>query len=173
MEKAKRRWDRGDKRGAAFAGMYVDGANPCKLGDGWSELARAWHGARTAQRSWEAVDAARRGDWEGALGKVQGALSSWGQFAQPCFASGTPVLTPDGWRAIEAVVRGDVVLTRDEHDPSGAVVARVVEEVFTRSARILVVRAGGQVVRTTQEHPFYVEGKGWTPAGMQIGRAHV
>jgi intein/homing endonuclease len=28
--------------------------------------------------------------------------------------------------------------------------------------------AGGEVIRTTPEHPFWVEGKGWTAAGSLI-----
>lgn len=31
----------------------------------------------------------------------------------PCLAKGTPILTPGGWRAVEEVAAGDLVLTRD------------------------------------------------------------
>ena len=35
---------------------------------------------------------------------------------------------------------------------------------FVRSAIILKVVVQGRVIRTTDEHPFWVDGKGWTPA---------
>jgi Pretoxin HINT domain len=41
-----------------------------------------------------------------------------------------------------------------------------VEEVFVRLASILHLHVGGQVIRTTAEHPFYVRDKGWVPAGQ-------
>jgi len=49
-------------------------------------------------------------------------------FASGCFAAGTS--TSD--RTIETIRAGEVVYSRDEHDPSGAVEAKVVEEVFER-----------------------------------------
>jgi hypothetical protein len=54
-----------------------------------------------------------------------------------------------------------VVLSRDEHDPCGAVSGRVVEEVFVRAAWVLNLHVGGQVIGTTAGHPFYAEGRGW------------
>jgi len=41
-----------------------------------------------------------------------------------------------------------------------------VEATFRRTGRILHLHfPNGELIRTTPEHPFYVEGKGWTPAG--------
>lgn len=41
---------------------------------------------------------------------------------------------------------------------------------FQRLGRILVLRVGGQEIRTTAEHPFWVWGKGWTAsAALQVG----
>ncbi len=84
-----------------------------------------------------------------------------------CFAAGTPLLTLEGSEYIENIREGDYVLTRDENDPDGPVVARQVEEVFTSYAKIWHVHVGGQVIRTTAEHPFWVRGKGWT-AGWEL-----
>jgi hypothetical protein len=78
-----------------------------------------------------------------------------------CFAAGTPLRTPDGAKAIEAFRPGDLILSRDEHDPAGEVVTRAVEEVFVREGLIWHLHVRGQVIRTTAEHPFYARGRGW------------
>src|SRR5438477_7147236 len=62
---------------------------------------------------------------------------------------------------IEDVRPGDLVLSRDEHAPDGLVVAKTVEEVFVREALVWHLHVGGQVIRTTAEHPFYVRDRGW------------
>jgi hypothetical protein len=69
--------------------------------------------------------------------------------------------TPTGSKFIEEFAIGDLVLSRDEHDPLGLVVAQRVEEVFVREGLIWELRLGGQVIRTTAEHPFYHETRGW------------
>jgi hypothetical protein len=81
-----------------------------------------------------------------------------------CFAAGTPLLTPDGAKPIEQFKVGDLVLSAPEDDPDGPVAPRRVEKVFQRLARIVELRVGGQTIRTTHEHPFYVQGKGWEKA---------
>jgi hypothetical protein len=81
-----------------------------------------------------------------------------------CFIAGTLLKTETGWVAIEHLAVGDLILSRDESDPSGAVVSKVVEEVFVRSAPVLTVQVSGRVIGTTSEHPFWVSGQGWTPA---------
>jgi RHS repeat-associated protein len=81
-----------------------------------------------------------------------------------CFASGTPLLTPDGWKPIEDFRPGDQILTRDEGDPSGPVVAGLVEDVYRRYTRVMTVSVRGQQLTLTEEHPFYTLREGWTPA---------
>ncbi|WP_088255973.1 glycohydrolase toxin TNT-related protein [Fimbriiglobus ruber] len=93
------------------------------------------------------------------------ALARWAGYIA-CFAGGTPIRTPDGWRAIKDLRVGDVVLSRDEHNPDGPVEPKVIEEVFTRYGLIWELRVGGQVIRTTAEHPFYAWDKGWTAANL-------
>jgi hypothetical protein len=39
----------------------------------------------------------------------------------------------------------------------------VVEEVFKRFTEVVHLHVGGRVIRTTDEHPFYVYNRGWTP----------
>ena len=56
-----------------------------------------------------------------------------------------------------------LVLSRDESDPNGLVVAKRVEEVFVREALIWELTVGGRVLRTTAEHPFNRLGDDWSP----------
>jgi hypothetical protein len=87
-----------------------------------------------------------------------------------CFRAGTPLLTPTGAKLIEQFRVGDLILSRSEFDPVGALEAQRVEEIFVRTGHIMIVRVGGREIRTTREHPFYVQGKGWVAAGeLQVG----
>ncbi len=67
-------------------------------------------------------------------------------------------------KAIEDFRVGDAILSRDEWDASADVTVQYVEEVFRTTGRLLNVHAGGQVIGTTAEHPFWVVGRGWTAA---------
>ena len=60
---------------------------------------------------------------------------------------------------------GDLVLSRDEHDETGEVRARRVLQVFVRVSPVLNLHVGGRIIGTSGEHPFYVVGQGWIPAG--------
>ena len=65
---------------------------------------------------------------------------------------------------------GDEILSRSEHDPDAPITTRVVEEVFQRYTQVVELRVGGQVVRTTAEHPFWVVGRGWSAVHeLQVG----
>ena len=83
---------------------------------------------------------------------------------QTCFVAGTPVLTPQGARSIEDLKPGDKVYSRPEGEPTAPIREQTVEAVFELSNATLVLTIGGQEIETTGEHPFFVEGKGWTPA---------
>jgi hypothetical protein len=97
----------------------------------------------------------------GRLGRAR--LGSCG-LRETCFAADTPLRTPMGARRIEDFRPGDWLLSRDESRPHGEVEAKQVEEVFTARARLLELRVGGQVIRTTANHPFWLDGRGWTAA---------
>jgi hypothetical protein len=92
---------------------------------------------------------------------------------EACFAAGTPLRTPDGSQLIEQIRPGDYVLCRDENDSMGPVESKLVGEIFVKQGLVLELTIGGQIIRTTAEHPFYVYGQGWTAAqelhvGVQV-----
>jgi hypothetical protein len=81
-----------------------------------------------------------------------------------CFGAGTRLLTPDGDKPIEDFQIGDWVLSAPEDNPTAPPEPRQVEVLFRRTAALLNLHAGGQVIRTTAPHPFYVQDRGWTAA---------
>jgi len=75
--------------------------------------------------------------------------------ARACsFAGATPVLMANGQlKAIEDVVVGDLVIATDpETGQSGP---RAVEEVFVHDDTLIDLVAGGEVLATTEDHPFW------------------
>lgn len=90
----------------------------------------------------------------GALTKVSGAA---------CFVAGTRVLLGDGSsKAIEDVVIGDEVLAADP-DTGGTVAKPVVDTYVHHDVETFDVETTDGIVTSTAEHPFYVDGLGWTP----------
>jgi hypothetical protein len=97
-----------------------------------------------------------------------------------CFAAGTQVVTgiaADGslmTQAIEEIEPGDIVLSRDQYDAGDDLDPRAVTRVFRKTTdhlRVLTIRDGDgnvETIRTTDEHPFWVEGRGWTGAGELV-----
>jgi intein/homing endonuclease len=81
-----------------------------------------------------------------------------------CFAAGTPLRIPDGSRAIDELRAGDWVLAAPEGDDKGDIRPRRIVQVFSRLAGTISVTIGGRCIRTTAEHPFWVQGQGWTEA---------
>ena len=87
-----------------------------------------------------------------------------------CFAAGTPIVTENGAKSIEDIKVGDFVLSRNEHSLTGELGLRRVQETFRSETELVHVYVGGQVIRTTGEHPFFVQGRGWTTASeLQSG----
>lgn len=79
------------------------------------------------------------------------------------FIAGTLVQTPMGMVPIERITAGDLVLSR--HDTRWTDQAQRVDETFGRVAggyRELVTEL--ETVHLTDEHPLWVQGKGWTAA---------
>jgi len=97
-----------------------------------------------------------------ALDRLQD-LAVWMMKYPMCFVAGTKVHTPSGLKNIEDIRPGDLVLTRDEHDPTSENRFRRVLELFqTNPKRLLTIRFQPDETRTaesltcTREHPFYV-----------------
>jgi hypothetical protein len=91
-------------------------------------------------------------------------------YLQACFAAGTPILWEHGEKPVEEFRRGDRVWCRPENDPAAPVELKEIEETFVTSGPIWHLHVGGQVIRTTPEHPFWVDGKGWTQtADLEAG----
>jgi hypothetical protein len=91
-----------------------------------------------------------------------------------CFTAGTPIETENGPQAIETIRPGDLVWCRDDDDPSAPLQLKPVEQVFERWARVLEVNLPeGVSIGTTEEHPFWVVGKGWVRAGDLVPGDHL
>ena len=101
--------------------------------------------------------------------------------ARACFPAGTQVavrLADDGryeTKSIETLAEGDVILTRDQADVANAVRRGQVTRVFSRKSdhlRCLTIECRGDqvVIRTTDDHPFWLVHKGWTRAAdLRVG----
>lgn len=90
----------------------------------------------------------------GVLTKVSGSA---------CFVAGTEVLLADGTsKAIEDVVVGDLVLAADAE--TGETHAKpVVETYLHEDIETWEVETSSGTVTSTGEHPFWIDGRGWTP----------
>ena len=88
--------------------------------------------------------------------------------APKCFVAGTMVTTATGLVAIEMIQPGDVVLAADEE--TGEVTYKEVIRTFVNTTdeitHVTISDSEGQteVIDSTPQHPFYVEGKGWVEA---------
>jgi hypothetical protein len=170
--------------GLGIVGMGLSGvrgmtpSQTARLFGGYSTTvgrAAAWgqrglHVVSAAQDGYQGYQKFQDGDYIGGVLDVAQAFANLYVAKQACFAAKTPLLTPDGHKFIECFRPGDQILTRAEDDPSAPVEVSTVEEVFVRASVLLDLHVGGQVIRTTAEHPFYVLGKGWTAAGeVRVG----
>jgi len=80
-----------------------------------------------------------------------------------CFVAGTIVATIYGGKAIETIEVGDKVLATDPE--TGETAYKEVLKTYTYVKDTLVyIEANGEIIETTKEHPFWVEGQGWTKA---------
>lgn len=81
-----------------------------------------------------------------------------------CFTGDTLVSTEYGLRAIEEIAAGDYVWS--ENTETGEKELKKVLSVSVSETDVLVhvITENGTEIRTTENHPFYVEGKGWCAA---------
>jgi intein/homing endonuclease len=77
-----------------------------------------------------------------------------------CFVSGTKINTPDGYKNIEEIKKGDIVFN--------AIGEGIVVDTFSQiKNKIIKIKLNnGKVIKTTEEHPFFVIDKGWVPASL-------
>jgi hypothetical protein len=88
-----------------------------------------------------------------------------------CFTGDMLLLCEGGKKRAEAIREGDQLWSRVEHDPDGPLVLKRVLRRFERTEKIWHVRVADQVLRTTLEHPFWVENRqSWLPVGeLHVG----
>ncbi|MCC0567295.1 polymorphic toxin-type HINT domain-containing protein [Brevibacillus borstelensis] len=81
-------------------------------------------------------------------------------FGCNCFTAGTKVQTDEGEKNIEDIEVGDKVLSKD--DETGEMAYKEVEWLFQRDVEETYnITVGDEVITTTDEHPFWIVGKGW------------
>lgn len=80
-----------------------------------------------------------------------------------CLVAGTLVQTSSGTKPIEALKRGDLVLSQDVE--SGQLDLKPVMQVVPREPGIIaVIKTESDEIRSTQGHRWWVSGKGWVMA---------
>lgn len=86
-----------------------------------------------------------------------------------CFTAGTLVLTDEGDKPIEAIKIGDRVLSKNEE--TGETIYKEVTQLFQNERyTTYMITVDDQVIETTDNHPFWVEGKGWIlEAALVVG----
>lgn len=83
-------------------------------------------------------------------------------FGCASFAAGTPVWLSDGTRDIAALATGDEVESRDAASYRDS--KRRIARTYARVApRFYALQTEAETLRVTEEHPFWVQGRGWTP----------
>jgi hypothetical protein len=137
---------------------------PCQQVTAVNSALNSFRFAQGAGSALQTYDSYQEGDVGGMLLNGGMTLLSFSNFGRSCFAAGTPIPVEYGCKPVESVLAGDFVQARDENNPNAPMLLRCVLQTFVRSANIWHLYAGGKLVRTTGEHPFYVRNKGWTPA---------
>ena len=81
-----------------------------------------------------------------------------------CFIAGTTILTATGLVAIEKLTAGDKVISTNPDTLETA--KKTVLETYVRQVEKLVhITINGEEIITTDNHPFYVQGRGFINAG--------
>ena len=81
-----------------------------------------------------------------------------------CFTGDTLISTEDGQKRIDEIKEGDYVWS--ENIETGEKELKKVLTVYVKETDTLLhLKVNGENIDTTENHPFYVEGKGWVAAG--------
>lgn len=154
--------------GQVVGGVVATGigfGNPCSMTTVGRWGFRGIQALQAAGGSFNMVENISKGNFGMAALDALGVLGNFAGLLRACYIEGTPVLTPDGQKRIELFKRDDLILAQDENDPNGPVTVQKVLDVFTSTGQVLHMHARGRVIGTTAEHPHFVKGKGWIPAG--------
>lgn len=86
-----------------------------------------------------------------------------------CFVAGTEIETKDGERPIEDIQIGDQVLSKNAE--TGEQAYKKVTALYRNEKEITYkLTVNHEIIETTDNHPFWVEGKGWVVAvDLQVG----
>lgn len=111
------------------------------------------------------------GDWDPYDGRwywdKEGELCTWVWIANPgggCFAAGTMVLTPGGYKPIESLKVGDSVVSARRDTPDGDRTTQCIRRVSRHFDSLIDVKTKGRTIQTTLNHPFFTRSKGWVAA---------
>ena len=86
-----------------------------------------------------------------------------------CFIAGTLISTAEGAVSIEDISVGDYVWSMDSETGTVAL-KQVVETFVNETTAVTHVTINGEIITSTQTHPYYVEGKGWVLAqNLHVG----
>jgi len=148
--------------------------NPCAMGSVFQAGFRAVQAVQAVGGALNAADKFKQDDLWGGLLDLAGVAGNLSLLSRACFSGDTELMARGkwgcGWRRIDAITLDDEVLSRPEGNPNGPLEWKRVEELFQRQGFMIHLHIGGQVIRTTREHPFYVFNKGWVPASeLQAG----
>jgi hypothetical protein len=144
--------------------------NPCGLAGTMRTLFNGIQVGQVVGGTLNGIDNWRAGNYFSAGLDFLGAGASFGSLFRACFTGEMLLDTEHGKKRADAIQVGDKLWSRNEFDPDGPIELKEVEEVFIRVAPIMNLHVAGQIIRTTREHPFYVEGRGWIAAAfLEIG----
>ncbi len=136
--------------------------------ESWSTDAHTTYGSvvQLAQvdRASVATEDAAQGAWAGIVSLVDGRVAA-NTLAKACsFTGATAVLMADGTKKpIEEIEIGDEVIATDPE--TGEQVAKKVEHVFVHEDTVTDLVIDGQVISTTEDHPF------WSATDQRFERA--
>ncbi|MGB3401139.1 MAG: polymorphic toxin-type HINT domain-containing protein [Microcoleaceae cyanobacterium] len=82
-----------------------------------------------------------------------------------CFVAGTEILTPEGSKNIEDIQVGDWVISDDPTTPGDIRKQQVLQTFIRQTDKLIDLYIDGEVLSTTEEHPFWVPDIGWVEAG--------
>ncbi len=144
-----------DVAAVIIPGIPAVGGAIIKAGKAANAVDNAMDAAKLVNKVDNAIDASKLTDNLGDAANIVGDFCS--------FSADTEVATSEGSQTISTVEVGDYVLAWNETD--GTFGYYEVTDTFSHEDKVLTeLVVDGEWIETTPEHPFYVEGKGWTPA---------